>query len=169
VCCAEGARQAAKLAAAAAGVAVGTFLTFKLKATRQSAAIIELANLLVSLGDPTALTREQVAAIESKYGTSLAASYPEELKGMYGAFVEAVVPTGDAPVTGVEPGLIQVRGAAAWRGVFVCDVRQQRAGVQLCDRVLRNGKQQLVESAVLHSSLWTTAAAAALCRCSGAA
>ncbi|KAL4860244.1 hypothetical protein ACK3TF_000429 [Chlorella vulgaris] len=129
----EGTRQAAKLAAAAAGVAVGTFLTFKLKATRQSAAIIELANLLVSLGDPTALTREQVAAIESKYGTSLAASYPEELKGMYGAFVEAVVPTGDAPVTGVEPGLIQGFKAA----LGLSDVDAAPAHIEVGRRFLR--------------------------------
>lgn len=59
---AESLKQAAKFAGAAAGAAIGAAITVQLKAKRQSAAIIELANTLVSLGDPTALTREQVGA-----------------------------------------------------------------------------------------------------------
>lgn len=57
---AESVKQAAKFVGAAAGAAIGAAITLQLKAKRQSAAIIELANTLVSLGDPTALTREQV-------------------------------------------------------------------------------------------------------------
>lgn len=89
------------------GAVVGGFLTLKLKEIRQSAAIIELSNFLVELGDPTVLTREQVAAIENKYGASLATSNLEELKSIYGAFVEAAIPSGDNPLTGNEPTLIQ--------------------------------------------------------------
>ena len=51
---------------AAVGAAVGGFIALKLTAKRQSAAIIELANLLVALPDPTLLTREQVG-----YATAL--------------------------------------------------------------------------------------------------
>lgn len=54
--------------AGAAGAALGAFLTAQLKAKRQSAAIIELSNLLVEMGDPTALTREQVCGGSSSRG-----------------------------------------------------------------------------------------------------
>ena len=36
----------------------------------------------------------QVAAIEAKYGTQLSVSSPEELKAIYGTFVEAAIPAG---------------------------------------------------------------------------
>ena len=57
---AEGLKQAAKYGAAAVGAGLGAYLTTLLKAKRQSAAIIELANLLVAMPNPAALTREQV-------------------------------------------------------------------------------------------------------------
>ena len=60
---AEGLRQAAKYGAAAAGAALGAYLTTLIKAKRQSAAIIELANLLVAMPNPAALTREQVRGV----------------------------------------------------------------------------------------------------------
>ena len=44
---AEGAREAAKIGAAVVGAGLGAFLTKQLAAKRQSAAIIELSNLLV--------------------------------------------------------------------------------------------------------------------------
>jgi hypothetical protein len=61
----------------------------------------------------------QVAAIEAKYGAPLATSHPEDLKAVYGTFVEAVIPPGDAPLTGREPQLIQVgrgRAGCMWEG-----------------------------------------------------
>eukprot|EP00887_Chlorella_sp_A99_P004420 scaffold30.g4420.t1 len=75
----EGLRAASRVAAAAAGAALGGLVALKLKERRSSAAMIELANLLV-------------AAIEAKYGTRLAVSSADELKAIYGTFVEAVVP-----------------------------------------------------------------------------
>jgi hypothetical protein len=39
---------------------LGAVLARQLAAKRAAAAIVELANLLVSLGDPTQLTRDQV-------------------------------------------------------------------------------------------------------------
>ena len=44
---AEGAKQAAKIGAAVVGAGLGAFITKQLAAKRQSAAIIELSNLLV--------------------------------------------------------------------------------------------------------------------------
>ncbi|EFN52285.1 hypothetical protein CHLNCDRAFT_139027 [Chlorella variabilis] len=129
----EGVRQAARVVAGAAGAALGAFLTAQLKAKRQSAAIIELSNLLVEMGDPTALTREQVAAIEAKYGASLAATNPDELKSIYGAFLEAVVPPGDAPLTGSEPVLIQAFKAA----LALSDVDAAPAHIEVGRRILR--------------------------------
>jgi hypothetical protein len=64
---AESARQAARYAAGAAGAALGAFLTVQLRSKRQSAAIIELSNLLVSM-DPTQLTRAQVGSTAAVQG-----------------------------------------------------------------------------------------------------
>ena len=101
-----------KVVGAAIGAAIGGYVTLKLKEIRQSAAIVELANVLVDLNDPTALTRDHVIAIEAKFGAPLLESCPEELKSIYGTFVEAVIPGGDAPLTGVEASLIQSFKAA---------------------------------------------------------
>ncbi|KAL4434488.1 hypothetical protein ABPG75_000929 [Micractinium tetrahymenae] len=103
----ESLKQAAKFAGAAAGAAIGAAITVQLKAKRQSAAIIELANTLVAMGDPTALTRDQVAAIEANYGLNLAQACTDDVQAIYGTFVEAAVPAGDAPLTGREQVLIQ--------------------------------------------------------------
>ncbi|KAL4420333.1 hypothetical protein ABPG77_010238 [Micractinium sp. CCAP 211/92] len=103
----ESVKQVAKFVGAAAGAAIGAAITVQLKAKRQSAAIIELANTLVSLGDPTALTREQVAAIEAKFGINLAQACTDDMQAIYGTFVEAAIPAGDAPLTGQEQVLIQ--------------------------------------------------------------
>lgn len=89
------------------GAAIGGYATLKLKEIRQTAAIIELSNILVALGDPTLLTREQVLFVEAKYGTTLVEACLEDLKSLYGTFVEAYIPTGDAPLTGGEAVLIQ--------------------------------------------------------------
>lgn len=53
-------RPVGQYAGGVAGAALGALLTKKLLEKRQSAAIIELSNLLVQMGDPTQLTREQV-------------------------------------------------------------------------------------------------------------
>lgn len=89
------------------GAAIGGYVTLKLKEIRQAAAIVELANLLVELGDPTALSRGAVEAIEAKYGIPLTTSCLEDVKAIYGTFVEAAIPAGDAPLTGQEAPLIQ--------------------------------------------------------------
>ena len=84
------------------GAAAGAYVSVQLKAKREAAAIVELTNLLVSLGNPSLLTRDQVTAIEAKYGTTLLAASPVELKALYGMFIEAAIPAGDAPLSGTE-------------------------------------------------------------------
>ena len=42
--------------------------------------------------DPTQLTREQVVAIESKYGVQLPVVRPLEVQRLYGIMLEQVVP-----------------------------------------------------------------------------
>lgn len=115
------------------GAAVGGYATLKLKEIRQSAAIIELCNFLVSLGDPTALTRDQVLVIEAKYGCSLTECCLEELKSVYGTFVEAAIPAGDAPLTGGEATLIQNFKAA----LGLSDVDAAPVHIDVGRRILR--------------------------------
>lgn len=95
-------RTAASAASGAAGAALAALLTVRLVERRRSAAIVELANALVSMADPSVLTREAVAAIEAKYGTQLVDSCPDELKAIYGNYVEACIPLGEAPLRGDE-------------------------------------------------------------------
>ncbi len=109
---AESLKTAGKAVGGLVGAALGAVLTLKLKEKRQSAAIIELANTLVALGDPTALTRDTVAALEAKYGIVLAVDSLESLKSLYGSFVEAAIPPGDAPLSGNEAVLINKFKAA---------------------------------------------------------
>jgi hypothetical protein len=102
-------RSAGKAAGAVIGALAGAYLGIQLKERRSSAAIIELFNILVTLGNPALLTREMVLAVEAKYGTSLLESAPEELKSLYGTVVEAVIPPGGQR-TGrrrVERGVVQ--------------------------------------------------------------
>jgi hypothetical protein len=115
------------------GAAIAGFLTLKLKDIRQSAAIVELSNYLVQLGDPTALTRDAVAAIEAKYGATLVASSLEELKSIYGAFIEAAIPAGDAPLRGNEAQLIQNFKAA----LGLSDIDAAPVHIDVGRRVLR--------------------------------
>jgi hypothetical protein len=75
----------------------------------------------------------QVAAIEAKYGAPLATSHPEDLKAVYGTFVEAVIPPGDAPLTGREPQLIQAFKAA----LALPDVDAAPAHIEVGRRILR--------------------------------
>ena len=104
---AESLKTVAKAAATAAGAALGGFLFLRIKEVRQSAAIIELSNLLSQLESPDMLTREAVSQIEAKYGAPLVSSSLEGLKSIYGTFVEFVIPAGDVSLTGQEAPRIQ--------------------------------------------------------------
>jgi len=104
---AESLKTAGKVVAGALGAAIGGFVTVKLQEKRKSASIIELSNLLVQMGDPTQLTREQVAEVEAKYGATLTSSCLEDVKSLYGTFVEAVVPVGNTDLRGGEALLIR--------------------------------------------------------------
>jgi hypothetical protein len=103
----EGIKSIGRVVGGMVGAAVGGFVAVQLKQRREATAIIELSNVLVEMGDPTQLTREIVAGVEAKYGIELCASCLEEMKSLYGTFVEAAIPAGAAPLTGHEQVLIQ--------------------------------------------------------------
>ena len=103
----EGVKSFGKVFGGMIGAAVGGFVAMQLKQKRESAAIIELSNILVEMGDPTGLTREIVAGVEAKYGIELCVSCLEEMKSLYGTFVEAAIPAGAAPLSGSEQVMIQ--------------------------------------------------------------
>ena len=78
----------------ASGAAV--FGVKKLKETRDSAAVIELYAALArhqNIGD---LTADEIKAIDSKYGISLAGSRVPEMKAVYDTYIESVIPTTEA-------------------------------------------------------------------------
>ena len=129
----ESLKTAGKAVGALVGAAIGGYVTLKLKEIRQTAAVIELSNVLVALGDPTALTREQVLAIEAKYGTPLAESCLEDLKSLYGTFVEAYIPAGGTPLSGGEALLIQNFKAA----LGLSDIDAAPVHIDVGRRILR--------------------------------
>lgn len=130
---AESFKTAGKAVAGLVGAAVGGFITLKLQEKRQSAAIIELSNLLVEMGDPTKLTREQVEAVEAKYGAPLVTSCLEDVKSLYGTFVEAIIPAGSAPLRGDEQVYIKKFKAA----LGLSDVDAAPMHIEVGRRVLR--------------------------------
>lgn len=89
------------------GAAVGGFVAMKLKEKRESAAIIELSNILVDMDNPALISRDVVTQVEEKYGISLCISCLEEMKSLYGTFVEAVIPVGNSSLSGSESTVIQ--------------------------------------------------------------
>lgn len=92
-------RIIASAAGALAGAAGAAYATLQLKTMREGAAAVQLYNLIVSKGDPRLLTRDDVAALEAQVGVALGTALADEVKPIYGAFVEAIIPVGDEPLT----------------------------------------------------------------------
>lgn len=103
----ESMKSLGKVVGGLVGAALGGYVAVELKGKRESAAIIELSNVLVEMQDPTLLNREMVSAIEAKYGIDMCTSCLEEMKSLYGTFVEAAIPAGTGNLTGQEHVLIQ--------------------------------------------------------------
>lgn len=103
----ESMKSLGKIVGGLVGAALGGYVAVQMKGRRESAAIIELSNVLVEMQDPTLLTREMVSAIEAKYGIDMTVSCLEEIKSLYGTFVEAAIPAGTASLSGHEHVLIQ--------------------------------------------------------------
>jgi hypothetical protein len=122
-----------KALGAAFGAAAAAATTKFLFEKRRSAAAIELANILSNLDSPTSLTRDMVTALETKYGAPLYVCCPQDIKTVYGLFVEAAVPPGDEPMTGDEPVLIQNFKAA----LELPDIEAAPAHIEVGRRVLR--------------------------------
>ncbi len=92
------ARMIASAAGALAGAAGAAYAALQLKTMREGAAAVQLYNLIVSKGDPRLLTRDDVAGLEAQFGIVLGTQLADEVKPIYGAFVEAIIPTGDDPL-----------------------------------------------------------------------
>ena len=103
----ESAKTLGKAVGGLVGAALGGFVAMKMKEKRESAAIIELSNILVDMDDPRKLSREIVAGVEAKYGIEMCTSCLEEMKSLYGTFVEGSIPAGAAPLNGTEHIAIQ--------------------------------------------------------------
>lgn len=103
----ESMKSLGKVVGGLVGAALGGYVAVQMKGKRESAAIIELSNVLVEMQDPTLLTREMVSAVEAKYGIDMTVSCLEEMKSLYGTFVEAAIPVGTANLSGQEQVLIQ--------------------------------------------------------------
>ena len=79
----------------AAGAATGA----KLVQERQGSAAIVLNNLLVDTEDLETLTPDDFDAISQRYGVKLAEKLSEDVKGLYGQYLENQIPLGDAPLS----------------------------------------------------------------------
>ena len=129
---AESFKKAIKIIGAAIGAAAGLAISKFLSEKRRAAAGIELSNFLVGLGDPTALTRENVAALEAKYGASLSECCLEDVQMIYGLFLEAAIPS-EGPLVGNEADLVKNFKAA----LNLSDIDAAPAHISVGQRMLR--------------------------------
>ncbi|CAD7702465.1 unnamed protein product [Ostreobium quekettii] len=100
----ENMKTAGKALGVAAGIGGAALAVTKLKESREESASIDLHNELVKKGDVSLLTRAEVEDIEQKYGIDLATTMVSEMKMLYDQFLESMIPPGDEPMTGMEPG-----------------------------------------------------------------
>ncbi|KAK9839292.1 hypothetical protein WJX81_005958 [Elliptochloris bilobata] len=97
----EGLRTAGKAAGAVVGAAAGAAAARKLQEERVSVAGAVLHNLLVEQG-PGRLQRADVAGLADRMGIDFGRALVDELKAAYDAYLQAVLPPGDAPLKGDE-------------------------------------------------------------------
>lgn len=89
------------------GAALGAVLVKQLQEKRCQAAALMLHNLLVSKADPATLTRQEVEEINSRFGVDLAAKQTADVARVYGIYLESIIPKGETPLTGQEPGQVR--------------------------------------------------------------
>ena len=82
---------------------------------------MQLYNLVVAKGDPRLLTREDVAALEAQVGVPLGTALADEVKPIYGAFVEAIIPVGDEPLTYVYCRVLGCDSFCEYEGCVDCE------------------------------------------------
>ncbi|KAK9831616.1 hypothetical protein WJX74_002584 [Apatococcus lobatus] len=70
---------------------------------RQGAAGVVLNNLLVDAEDIGSLGPDDFVAINQRYGVKLAEKLTDEVKGIYGQYIESQIPIGETPLSGFEP------------------------------------------------------------------
>ncbi|KAF8060559.1 SULTR2 [Scenedesmus sp. PABB004] len=103
--------EAKPITAALVGAALGAgalYAGYQAKQKRDGAAVIDLYNYIVELDDPTELTLDAVAAVGSRYGIDMHKSQLEGLQKIYGQYLETIIPTGDAQLTGDEAAKVRL-------------------------------------------------------------
>lgn len=93
----EGLRTAGKAVGVAVGAAAGAAAARKVQEERVAAAGAVLHNLLVEQG-PARLQRGDVAGLADRMGIDFGSALVGELKAAYDAYLQAVLPPGDAPL-----------------------------------------------------------------------
>lgn len=76
---------------------------------RESAAAIDIYNLIANKDEASQLTRNDVEKIEMKYGSSISKNtlYVSELKSLYDRYLESMIPMGDVEIEGTLPDKIR--------------------------------------------------------------
>ncbi len=91
-------RGAGKAAGAVVGAAAGAAAARRLQEERVAGAGAVLHNLLAEQADPEKLQRSDVAALQDRLGIDFGTALVGELKAAYDAYLQAVLPAGDAPL-----------------------------------------------------------------------
>ena len=79
--------------------AAGAVGASKVIQERQGAAGVVLNNLLVDAEDVGSLGPDDFEAINQRYGVKLADKLTDEVKGIYGQYIESQIPIGDTPLS----------------------------------------------------------------------
>ena len=95
--CADSLKTVGQVAGVLAGAGAGAAAAVKGNEKRQKAAAVELQNVLAAEGfDPANLTSAAVAEVGEKFGVKdMSETLGEELKGLYDAYIRAVLPPGE--------------------------------------------------------------------------
>ena len=66
---------------------------------RQGAAGVVLNNLLVDTDDIGSLSPEDFETINQRFGVKLAEKLTDDVKGIYGQYIESQIPIGETPLS----------------------------------------------------------------------
>ncbi|KAF5843790.1 hypothetical protein DUNSADRAFT_5027 [Dunaliella salina] len=95
-------KNIASIATAAVGAAAAASVCVQAKKKRDTAAVVDLYNVVVELPDPSELTPQAVDEVGSKYGMKMQKDDLEGLRKIYGQYLETLIPSGDRQLKGDE-------------------------------------------------------------------
>jgi len=95
-------KSIASFATAAVGAAAAAAVCVQAKKKRDTAAVVDLYNVVVELPDPSELTPQAVDEVGSKYGMKMQKDDLEGLRKIYGQYLETLIPSGDRQLKGDE-------------------------------------------------------------------